>query len=251
MVVYCVYKASFCTRRGTRRHYVGMSGDSLNRERDLQTAGPRQPAWLKAGHSDFSFEVVLDNIQSKAAALATEALVTAHQWRQTPLVTRGGPWVRPSLSAADVLEIEKAARCDNLRDLLALPEAKGSGHLGAHLADLSFTSASSSSAQAPVGGQARGQRGRGASGKGRGRGFRSLRLPSQKDLGAVRKTRKSGGKSLSGHKKRQQAGLEYGSAAFRQAKWGKRPDEARSRHWKTYKPMRKIMKKKPAGRRNL
>ena len=227
-----------------------MSGDSSNRERDLKTAGPRQPAWLKAGHSDFSFQVVVDSIPSKAAALATETLVTAHQWRQMPLVTRGGPWVRPSLSATDIRELEATAKCETLRDLLALPEASGDGHLGAHLADLSFIASSSSSTRAPAGDSGRGQ---GAAGRGRGRrrGLRSLRLPSQKDLGAVRKKRKSGGKSMSGHQKRQQAGLGYGSNIFKRAKWGKKPDEARSRHWKTYKPMRQSIKKRPAARRNL
>ena len=48
MVLYCVRKATFHPHRGSRRYYIGMTGNRPQREVDLQTVGDRQPAWLKA-----------------------------------------------------------------------------------------------------------------------------------------------------------------------------------------------------------
>ena len=227
MVVYCVYKASFTTAKGSRRVYVGMTGDAVRRERSLQQAGCYQPAWLKAGCQRFEFEVVADNIPTKAAALATEALLAAHQWRRSRLAVRGGPWVRPSLSAADLAELKSASACKTLEELLELPAAKGSGHLGEHLRNLVFTAARLSARASPA---------------------QPLPVPSRRDLEAVRRTKKkSSGKSLSGNQKRRNAGLVYGFDDFERAKWGARPGEARARHWQTFKPMRTVAKKKPAA----
>ena len=141
MVQYCVYKASFYTLRGSRRYYIGMTGNPEQREADLQRKGDRQPAWLKAGCEQFRYTIIVDEIPSKAAALATEALMTAHEWRRAPDATRGGPWVRPTLSAGDVLELQAASNCKSLQDLLDSAFAKKSGHLGVHLRGISLTSA--------------------------------------------------------------------------------------------------------------
>ena len=40
------------------RYYVGMTGNPAQREGQLQTRGPRQPAWLKTGCLDFHFELL-------------------------------------------------------------------------------------------------------------------------------------------------------------------------------------------------
>ena len=141
MVQYCVYKASFYTGRGSRRCYIGMTGNPEQREADLQTKGDHQPAWLKAGCKQFQYNVLVDKIPSKAAALATEALMTAHEWRRAPDATRGGPWVRPKLSAGDISELRASSSCKSLQELLDSSFAKESGHLGVHLRGISLTSA--------------------------------------------------------------------------------------------------------------
>ena len=80
MVQYSVYKASFSTRCGSRRHYIGMTGNPVQRESDLQTRGTHQPSWLKAGCNNFTYKILIENIPSKAAALAAEAFATAREW---------------------------------------------------------------------------------------------------------------------------------------------------------------------------
>ena len=89
MVLYCVYKATFYTHRGSRRCYIGMTGNRSQRELDLQTVGDRQPAWLKAGCDKFQHAILVDSIPSRAAALATEALMTAREWRKASDAVRG------------------------------------------------------------------------------------------------------------------------------------------------------------------
>ena len=215
MVNYCVYKASFRTTKGSRRVYIGMTGDAARRERSLQQAGPHQPAWLKAGCQRFEFDIVVGNIPTKAAALATEALLAAHQWRRTRLHARGGPWIKPSLSALDLAELREASRCKTLGELLELPAAKGAGSLGKHLRDLSFETSQS----IPGPSQTALRSG-------------SLPKPPLADLKKVRKEKKRA-KSASGHQKRLKAGLSYGSTAFSLAKWGKQPEQARAEHWQT------------------
>ena len=143
-MVWVVYKASFTTHRGTRRWgipyehilqrlrfsielglrrrasnkfsklYFGCTRNPEGREEELQNPGSRQPAWLNAGCRDFSYEILVPDCRSKSAALAIEALVTAHSWRRQPHATRGGPWVLPMLPAADTRELQAAAACNNL-----------------------------------------------------------------------------------------------------------------------------------------
>ena len=116
-MVWVVYKASFTTKRGTRRFYFGCTRNPKGREEELQDPdSTRQPAWLKAGCQDFSYKILVPDCRSKEAALATEALATAHSWRHQPLATRGGPWVLPTLPAADTRELQAAAACKNFED---------------------------------------------------------------------------------------------------------------------------------------
>ena len=235
MVLYKIYKASFHTKRGTRRVYVGMTGNAMQRECALQQCGPHQPAWLRAGCLNFKYEILAENVQTKAAALATEALLAAHLWKSAPDQTRGGPWVLPTLSQTSVAELKAVSKCSALRDLLALPEAQGNGPLGVHLRGLSWTSTASSGSSATSASSASSSK-------------KPLPIPSRKDQSAVVRKKRRLKKLLSGHEQRKQQGLRYGTAAFRAAKWGKKPTEARAKHWQTYKPMRpmRIIKKRPS-----
>ena len=139
MVQYCVYKASFNTRHGSRRHYIGMTGNPAQRESDLQTPGSHQPAWLKAGCHNFAYNILVKDIPSKAAALATEAFATAREWKWAPDAVRGGPWVKPTLTSKDVTELTASSKCNSIPQLLDLGIAKESGHLGVHLRGVSLT----------------------------------------------------------------------------------------------------------------
>eukprot|EP00972_Heterocapsa_arctica_P061678 9095613-Heterocapsa_arctica.AAC.1 len=77
MVVYAVYKATFLTKKGSRRHYVGMSVNPEQRKRSLQKAGPYQPAWLKAGCEQLYLVSLVTSVPSKGVALAIGALAFA------------------------------------------------------------------------------------------------------------------------------------------------------------------------------
>ena len=242
MVVYSVYKASFYTRRGTRRYYVGMTGNATQRESDLQRNDGRQPAWLKAGCKQFQYQILVGDIPSKAAALATEALNTAYIWKSAPDNTRGGPWVKPQLSKRDVLELDAASKCKSLEDLLGLSFAKETGHLGTHLRGVSLTSAETVPAATQPSAAVR-RRG-------------AAPLPSPGVLAAIKRKRapgktsgKSGksGKSLSGNKKRARQGLHYGTQSFERAKWGKQPAAARKKHCETYAAMKTSVKRRPSS----
>ena len=115
-MVWIVYEASFTTKRGARRLYFGCTRNPEGREDELQNPGSRQPAWLKAGCRNFSYKILVPDCRSKQAALATEALVTAHSWRRQPRATRGGPWVLPTLPGADAEELQAVAACKNFQD---------------------------------------------------------------------------------------------------------------------------------------
>ena len=211
MVAYAVYLASFYTRRGTRRYYAGMCGDVWNRERNLQREGDQQPVWLRAGCDRFTFEVVSDRIPSKAAALAVEAFTAAHQWRRFPLRTRGGLWVRPTLTAGDLAELH-ASRCVTLQQLLGLSAAKGLGSLGDHLRDLCFgTSRSSSGVSNPSASRSTAHEiSRAVPRRG------PLPAPPRAEFKKVHKI-KARVKSSSSHQKRVKKGLKYGCNAFNRA----------------------------------
>ena len=135
------------------------------------------------------------------------------------------------------MELRAASKCISLQQLLNLPMATDSGHLGVHLRGVSLTLADTRPRNATPTRQ-------------------RLPIPSPRILAAVTKKRKSGpsgksGKSgkrkqePSGNAKRQQRGLEYATDEFARAKWGKRPKAARAKHWKAYAPMRSVKKCHP------
>ena len=72
MVLYCVYRAIYTTRRGTRRAYIGYSGNV-----DVRTYWHkvRPPSWMKPKRNDTLHLVILEaGIQSVGLARAAEAM---------------------------------------------------------------------------------------------------------------------------------------------------------------------------------
>lgn len=228
--VYDVYESRFRTRRGTRRVYIGSTVDSDTRESTLQIPGPKQPAFLKAGCRDFQYRVLVPNIIGKGAALATEALMAAHQWSKDPNSSRGGPWSRPFLTKKDVAELKAVAGCSTLLQLLKLPEAVGGGRLSQHLQDIKYTAevsifmpSSSSKGASPVA-----RRGP----------LPGPRLP----LATLRRVikKRASGRSCCGHDWRQKKGLQYlakgvASQPFVSSKWGAKGLAAKRQHQRRYK----------------
>ena len=219
-----------------------MTGNPAQRESDLQTPGSHQPAWLKAGCHNFAYNILVKDIPSKAAALATEAFATAREWKWAPDAVRGGPWVKPTLTSKDVTELTASSKCNSIQQLLDLGIAKESGHLGVHLRGVSLTLAD-------------------ARPRNTERSRQLLPIPPPRILAAITKKRTSGpsgksgksGKSgekskhLSGNAKRQLRGLTYKTDAFAKAKWGTNPKAARAKHWKSYAPMRSVKKRSCSG----
>jgi hypothetical protein len=212
------------TDSGSQRYYIGYSrADPSKREMSLQQPGGEyQPTWLSIGCSNFELKVTHRNIETRAAALAVEAFAAAKKWKSFPRQTRGGAWLRPTLSDDDLLELPAAAKCESLQQLFSLLERFPDGSLAKHLNGLAFKPAS-------------------------GKRPRGKLTPSV--LAAVVRKRQSGRSTRSGrvgHAARLSNGLKYGDEGFETAKWGSNPAQARRDHWQNYVSNR--VKKKPAGR---
>jgi len=229
-MVYHVYEATFATKLGSKRRYVGVTTDFSKRLGTLQSS--KRPVWLKAGCEKLSVWVLVPNVPTRGAALAVEALMTARRWNTTSSATRGGPWVRPTLSAKDEKDLGAIARCRSVSDVLQYAATAGSGKLSKHLKGISFGPAvpeRSSSCQAAV--------------------PRTTPLcprrclpcprPSTASMARVVKKRKSSGQSSScGHVRRELSGLKYGAARYTKAKWGKEGLQAKRRHQRTWRSNR-------------
>jgi hypothetical protein len=221
MVLYTVYKASFRTKRNTKRCYVGYTGDTPRREYALKKPGPYQPVWCQAVCDSLDFEELAVNIPSKTAAKALEALLAAKEIARAPLSSRGGPWTWLRLSAQDRQEVKAVAACQSLKELFAVSPDFPGGHLQQHLQDLRFC--------CPSKAQSSGSRSRAA--------MPAVLTTCRKQFGQVLKgrsgTRVSG---ATGHEARCARGLKYGSQEFALAKWGAKPKEARVRHGRSRGP---------------
>lgn len=136
MVFYSVYRADFCTAKGTKRRYVGLTANTETRLAALERPGLFQPAWCKAGF--FSLRVLVGDVPSKSAGLALEALHAARAITAAPSTTRGGPWVLPSLTSKDHKEYRAAAACSTLKALREVAGRLGPGSLASHLASTTF-----------------------------------------------------------------------------------------------------------------
>ena len=226
---YDVYQGTFFTKMGTRRIYIGMTSNATLREESLQKPGPLQPAWAKAGCQNLDFQVLMGGIQSKGAALATEALMTAHRWAKKPDIVRGGPWCKPTLTRQDKQELQLVAKCSTVYQLFQVLEAVGKGKLDAHLRNVVYTE---EAAPLPVVQRSCSQP------MPCPRHFLPCPRPSARVLGRVVKKRASGKSKVSGsagHTWRKGQGLKYASRAFIKSKWGNKGMEAKRKHQRTWK----------------
>ena len=53
-------------------------------------------------------------------------------------VCRGGPWVLPTLSPQDQLEVRDVSRCNSLPEVFELTDKYPRGHLASHLENLRY-----------------------------------------------------------------------------------------------------------------
>lgn len=133
---YKVYCARFRTRLGTPRAYVGHTKCICIRK---NWAEKKPPAAMRCrGPCDLTYKIVEDGIESKAEALALEALYAARYIMAEPDLCRGGPWSNETLSDRQKDEVQAASRCRTLCALHELAECDHRGCLYRHLKDLVF-----------------------------------------------------------------------------------------------------------------
>lgn len=139
MVSYEVYLLIFVTSLGTVRHYIGFARClDIRRAWHIENA----PAWVKPGigkKSFWKYSVLEGGIPSKQEALCAEAWWAAIRIAAEPLIARGGPWSRPTLSDAMWTQIKRAAKASCYQDLFDLAAECPTGALSRHLRDLSFS----------------------------------------------------------------------------------------------------------------
>ena len=87
---------------------------------------------------ELSYTIIEDGIETKAQALALEALYAARHIMAEPDICRGGPWSNESLSDNQKDELQAASRCNSLYKLYELAESDKRGSLYRHLKDLEF-----------------------------------------------------------------------------------------------------------------
>ena len=145
-----VYGAEYTTKRGTRRKYIGSTKWLHLREGFLKS---KPPAYMRCMDADGKLDVKVleEGIESKAAALAVEALLAARGIAKDPRRTRGGPWSQPGpLGASALAEIRAVAACRSLVSLSGVAAERPKGPLARHLRDLKFVKAAGAPAEATV-----------------------------------------------------------------------------------------------------
>ena len=127
MVVYKVYRATFKTRLGTRRVYVGYTRCVCIRK---TWAEKKPPAAMRCrNRHELSYRIIEDGIKTKAHALALEAWYAARHIVAEPDTCRGGPWSNQPLSNNQMDELQAASRCKSLTALYDLAESQKRGSL--------------------------------------------------------------------------------------------------------------------------
>lgn len=207
MVQYLVYKASFLTKKGSRRVYVGMTTNAGARERALQKPGRLQPAWCNPIAHDLELQEVVLGVDSRVAALVLEAIVAAQRIHGSPKLARGGPWCRPTLTARDGNEISAVAAGSDSRAVVQVLQQYPEGSLSQHVGNVKVKAQEPSSAAAAG-------RGWQVGCQVRSRGLQK----AVRDAGLVQRKRTSGRPGKSGHQERTRKGLQYGTAVFAAAK---------------------------------
>ena len=152
MVLYYVYRFDFRTQKGTKRSYIGYSG---NLERRVDKLGASSADWCKcrALEPPPTLSVLAHNIKTIQVALLIELHFSAKAIRARPKHVRGGPWLTvKNLSVADLGDVRQVAGCQTLVELSryveTLPE---SNRLWQHVQNVSFSlNLASASATVPL-----------------------------------------------------------------------------------------------------
>ena len=72
-------------------------------------------------HQETEYTVLKQHVESKAEALAQEAMFAAKAIKQKPCQVRGGPWSSPKpLSEAQLEQVRKVSLCTSLLELKKL-----------------------------------------------------------------------------------------------------------------------------------
>jgi hypothetical protein len=265
---YAVYRATFKTKKKTKRVYVGSSCSTTDREQSLQKPGKYQPLWLRAGCADLDIKEMVFDLGSKPVAEAIEAMVAGREIEAHPKITRGGPWLLKELSKLDRSEMKAVSGCSSLQNLFEIAKQFPGGHLDEHLRNVKFTSLSMKTAVASSGSSAMKTKlapttrpkamKAASSGK---QAMSSSTSSSSSSLSPASSTaslpkemfarckrqfgrlvrRRSG---TCGNQWRINNGLASGKAGFKEAKWGLKPDANHAKHDKKW---RCKARKKPAA----
>lgn len=262
MILYDVYLASFQTLAGTFRSYIGYTGNADKREDKLGLGGVDWTKCLKKG--TLKLEVLVPGLDSKAVALALEALHASKAIRRDPQHVRGGPWLSVrALKAADLNEVQAAAGCSSADELGPLAELLGpTSRLYQHLKNLKFgpktkqasSSSSSSNSQATTMVSAKAKARPKAKTKAKPLKVKASDkakvkakagpAPLKKLKLYIRAKRSGTATGESGSQFRVRKGME--GKEFVTHKLGKKPVAAQKRHWENYAPMRKVRKRPSA-----
>lgn len=262
MILYDVYLASFQTLAGTFRSYIGYTGNADKREDKLGLGGVDWTKCLNKG--TLKLEVLVPGLDSKAVALALEALHASKAIRRDPQHVRGGPWLSVrALKAADLNEVQAAAGCSSADELGPLAELLGpTSRLYQHLKNLKFgpktkqasSSSSSSNSQATTMVSAKAKARPKAKTKAKPLKVKASDkakvkakagpTPLKKLKLYIRAKRSGTATGESGSQFRVRKGME--GKEFVTHKLGKKPVAAQKRHWENYAPMRKVRKRPSA-----
>ena len=262
MILYDVYLASFQTLAGTFRSYIGYTGNADKREDKLGLGGVDWTKCLNKG--TLKLEVLVPGLDSKAVALALEALHASKAIRRDPQHVRGGPWLSVrALKAADLNEVQAAAGCSSADELGPLAELLGpTSRLYQHLKNLKFgpktkqasSSSSSSNSQATTMVSAKAKARPKAKTKAKPLKVKASDkakvkakagpAPLKKLKLYIRAKRSGTATGESGSQFRVRKGME--GKEFVTHKLGKKPVAAQKRHWENYAPMRKVRKRPSA-----
>lgn len=261
MVFYDVYRAFFLTLAGTFRTYIGYTGNAEKREDKLGLNGVDWTKCLKKG--TLKLKVLVPSVDSKAVALALEALHAAKAIQSDPEHVRGGPWLSvKALKADDLYEIQATAACSSAVQLGPLAELLGpTSRLYKHLENLDFgpktkqaSSSSSTSSRTTTTVSAKAKAQPKAKTKAKTLKIKPADMAkvkavvgpkSHKKLKLFIRAKRSGAPTgESGCQFRDRKGME--GAEFVKHKLGKKPAQAKKRHWQNYAPMRKVRKRPSA-----
>ena len=131
---YLLYRATFETKRGTCRTYVGMTANLDARRRYMRK---KPVSWLKCrGKSELVYEILQAGFTVKASALAAEAWFAAREIVRNKEAARGACWCNPTLTDEMWRECRAVAALESWTQVFEI--ALLCGRLDKHLTDASY-----------------------------------------------------------------------------------------------------------------